>query len=373
MTVYLDHNAAAALLAGAKAAMTAAMETLGNPSSVHGPGRAARRIIEDSRAAIAATTGARPADVVFTGSGTEACQLMLRLPGRPRRIVAASEHAAVLAAAPGADFAPVGGDGVLDLATLAHLLGADAHDTVVAVMLANNETGTLQPIAEAAEIAHRAGALFVVDAAQAYGKLPIDLTALGADALAVSSAKIGGPLGVGAAIFACGVLPDPVLTGGGQERGLRGGSENVVGIAGFGAAAGEVDALLVCQPALRRLRDRLETAIAQIAPTATIVGKGVARLANTSAIAMPGIEAATQVMAFDLAGYAVSAGAACSSGKVARSHVLAAMGLADAVAAATIRVSLGLGTTEAEIDGFVHAWSALYSKRRTPTTETASV
>jgi len=369
MAVYLDHNAAAPLCVAARRAMAAAMDAGGNPSSAHGAGRAARRIVDDARARIAATTGAVPADVVFAGSGTEACQLMLRLPGRPRRLIAATEHAAVLAADPAAALLPVLADGTLDLDALRARLGETGEDAVVAVMLANNETGAIQPIAEIAEIVHAAGGLLAVDAAQAYGKLPIDLATLGADALALSAAKIGGPLGVGATVFAPGTVPVPLVTGGGQERGLRGGSENVIGIAGFGAAAAEVPDLLARQDAVRERRDRMEAAIGEIAPDVRPIAAAARRLANTSALPMPGVPAATQVMALDLAGFAVSAGAACSSGKIARSHVLDAMGLPEAVADATIRVSLGPGTTDAEIDGFVLAWAALYSRQAARRTE----
>ena len=363
MKAYLDHNAAAPLRASAKRAMTDAMATAGNPSSVHGAGRSARRIVEDARAAIARSVGAAPADVVFAGSGTEACALMLRQTDRPRRIVAATEHVAVLAAAPEAAVCPVDRDGCLDLAALMALLGDDASDAVVAVMLANNETGVIQPIVDIAAIVHAAGGLLAVDAAQAYGKLPLDMAALGADALALSAAKIGGPLGVGAAVFRPGALPSPLLTGGGQERGLRAGTENVVGIAGFGAAAADIPEMLHGQAELAALRDRMETAIRAVAPAAVVVGADAPRLANTSALAMPGVAAMTQVMAFDLAGYAVSAGAACSSGKVERSHVLAAMGLAEDIVASAVRVSIGPGVTAADIDGFVQAWTALYSRQ----------
>lgn len=361
---YLDYNAAAPLAPAAMAAMTAAMRASGNPSSVHRHGRAARRLVEDARSAVAAATGAEPADLVFTGSGTEACRLMLRFPGRPRVVAAATEHAAVLANGDATEIAPVDGDGLIDLPALDRILGDRGEDAVVAVMLANNETGVIQPIPEIAACVHAKGGLLAVDAAQAFGKVPVDLTKLGADALALSSAKIGGPIGVGAAAFRRGLTPLPLLTGGGQERGLRGGSENVVGVAGFGAAAGEVDRLLAGQTEIRRLRDRLEAAIARIAPGTRSAGSGAPRLANTAAVPMPGTPAATQVMSFDLAGYAVSAGAACSSGKVARSHVLAAMGLPDAIVDGTVRVSLGPGVTDADVDGFADAWSALYSKRR---------
>lgn len=359
---YLDNNAAAPLTDAAKAAMTAAMGAIGNPSSVHGAGRQARRIVEDARAAVAAGTGGRTEDIVFTGSGTEACALMLRHADRPRILAAATEHAAVLAGVDASSLLPVGGDGLLDLDALDRAIGEDGGDAIVAVMLANNETGVIQPIPRIAEIAHARNALVAVDAAQAFGKIPIDLSDLGADILALSSAKVGGPLGVGAAAFRPGAAPMALVSGGGQERGLRGGSENVVGIAGFGAAAAAVDDLLAAEPRIRKMRDRLEAALT---PEAAVIGKETTRLANTSAIAMPGAPAATQVMAFDLAGYAVSAGAACSSGKVARSHVLDAMGLDDAVVESAIRVSLGPDTTAADIDGFADAWRALYSRRRT--------
>jgi len=363
MKAYLDHNAAAPLTPSARQAMTAAMDIVGNPSSTHGAGRRARRIVEDARAAIAASTNAHPRDIVFTGSGTEACQLMIQLPGRPRRIFAASEHVAVLEADTEAAIVPVGRDGVLDLDALATALGADASDAVVAVMLANNETGGVQPIAEIARLVHKTDGALVVDAAQAYGKIPLDIVALGADALALSAAKIGGPLGVGAAAFAPDAAPAPILRGGGQERGLRGGSENILGIAGFGAAAGDLSRSLARQSALAGLRDGLEAAIEALGGVAHMRRTSVERLSNTASIAMPGAAAATQVMAFDLAGFAVSAGAACSSGKVERSHVLAAMGIDDDLLESTIRVSLGPDTTQTEIDGFVQAWSALYSRK----------
>lgn len=372
MAVYLDHNAAAPLSDAARAAMTAAMKVVGNPSSVHGAGRGARRFVEDARMAVAGAVGARPQDVVFTGSGTEACGLMLRLDGRSRRIVAASEHAAVLAGAPAAEIAPVDGNGRVRPEAVAAILGNDGGDALVAVMLANNETGVIQPIAEIARVVHAAGGLLAVDAAQAFGKIPVDLAALGADAIALSAAKIGGPAGVGAVVFRSGMTATPLLLGGGQERGLRAGSENVIGVAGFGAAAGDIGNLLARQNEVRRLRDRLEARIAAIAPDALAVASAAPRLANTSALPMPGVPAVTQVMALDLAGYAVSAGAACSSGKVQESHVLRAMGLPSKIVGATIRVSLGPSNTIAEVDGFVQAWSELYSRKHGAIPETAT-
>lgn len=312
--------------------------------------------------AVAAKTGVRAEDVVFTGSGTEACALMLRHSGRPRILAAATEHAAILANLAPGSLMPVGADGLLDLDVLDRTLGDQGDDAVVAIMLANNETGVIQPIRLISDMAHARNALVAVDAAQAFGKVPIDMSDLGADVLALSSAKIGGPLGVGAVAFRPGSAPTALVMGGGQERGLRGGSENVVGVAGFGAAAAEVDRLLAAQSHVSQLRDRLE---AMLTHEAAVVGTDGPRLANTTTLAMPGTPAATQVMAFDLAGFAVSAGAACSSGKVARSHVLDAMGLDDAIVESAIRVSLGPDTTAADIDGFADAWRALYSRRRT--------
>lgn len=372
MPVYLDHNAAQPLAAAAKARMSNALDLVGNPSSVHEYGRAARRTVENARVAVAATTGAAPSDVIFTGSGTEACQLGLRLPGRRRRIAAAIEHSAVLAAPGAVELAPVDADGRVDITALQALLGADASDAIVAVMLANNETGVIQPIPKIAEAVHASGALMFVDAAQAYGKLPIDLATLQADAIALSAAKIGGPLGAGAAVFRPGLTPEAILTGGGQEGGARGGSENIVGLAGFGAAAECVPDLIAAQPAIGALRDRLEAGVRQIAPEIRPIGVSAPRLQNTSALPMPGVPAATQVMAFDLSGFAVSAGAACSSGKVARSHVLDAMGLPADIAACVIRVSLGQSTTANEIDAFVQAWRALYSRQRDHSAKAAS-
>lgn len=373
MSTYLDFNAGAPLSDVARQAMTAAMDVVGNPSSVHRPGRTAHALLERSRAAVAAAVGADAENVVFTASGTEACALSLRIGGRGRILAAATEHVAILENAPaGAAVLPVDGDGVVQLAALRDALGEDGSDAIVAVMLANNETGVFQPIEAVAEIAHAAGALLAVDAAQAFGKTAVDLAALGADCIALSSSKVGGPLGVGALAYRAGCAPRPILRGGGQERGLRGGTENLVGIAGFGAAAAEAAASVESQAEIRRLRDLLEEKIVAKAPDAIVVGRDAPRLANTAAIVMPGTPSATQVMALDLAGYAISAGAACSSGKVARSHVLDAMGLAPDLAGAAIRVSLGPGVVRQDIEGFVEAWLALYMRRRDARPEAAA-
>ena len=363
MTVYLDHNAAAPLSQKALKAMEVAMASQANPSSVHKLGRHAHQLVEEVRDRVASAVGAERENVTFTSSGTEACALILRLPGRSRLIISAIEHTAVFENAPNAIVAPVDGAGRIDLEALKQLLGQDASDSVVALMLANNETGVIQPVAEAAELAHSVGALLAVDCAQAFGKIDIDMNALGADAIALSASKIGGPLGVGAAIFRKGLSPVPLISGGGQERGIRGGTENVVGIAGFGGALSDLSARLSSKDHIRSLRDRLEVGIREIDPTCQIAGEKSPRLSNTSSIAMAGIKAETQVIALDLAGFAVSAGAACSSGKVASSHVLKAMGLPEEQISSTIRISLGPETTLPEIDGFVQAWRSLYTKK----------
>jgi cysteine desulfurase len=353
---YLDWNATAPLRQEAAAAMQAALALCGNPSSVHRWGREARRRVEAARAAVAALAGAATDGVVFTSGGTEANHLALLGSGRARVLVSAVEHSSVLQAVPDAERIPVDADGLVDPTALAALLDRDQGPALVSVMLANNETGVIQPARKLAALAHSHGALFHCDAVQAAGKIPLSLAELGADFLTLSAHKIGGPAGIGA-LVSSGADVTPLLRGGGQERNRRAGTENLAGIAGFAAAAA------ACDPAeygrVRDLRDRLEAALP---PGAIVVGAGAPRLPNTSAIAMPGVPAETQIIALDLDGVMVSAGAACSSGKVGPSHVLAAMGLAPEIADATIRVSLGWSTSEADIAHFIDAWTALYRR-----------
>lgn len=352
---YLDHNATTPPRPESAEAISHALEAWGNPSSVHAHGRAARRIVEDSRRHVAALAGADPAIVVFTSGGTEANNLALRGCGRARILVSAVEHPSVLEAADGIEAIPVDGNGIVDLDALRAMLG-DGRDAIVSVMLANNETGVVQPVAEAAELAHAAGALFHCDAVQGAGKIALDFNALGVDMMTLSAHKIGGPKGVGALVVADQVHLAPIIRGGGQERGRRNGTENVPGIAGFGAAA-ELAAAEVAEGAsLAALRDRLESALTEHVPGARIIATDAPRLPNTSCIALPGISAETQVMALDLAGFSVSAGSACSSGKVKASKVLRAMGMGDDIAACAIRVSLGHSNSEADIESFAAAY-----------------
>jgi cysteine desulfurase len=365
--VYLDYNATAPVRPEASTAVTAALALVGNPSSVHGFGRRARKCVEDAREAVAALIGAAPADIVFTGSGTEANALALSGAGRKRILVSAIEHDSVLAAAaaldPDAPRIPATRDGTVDLEALDRLLAERGSEALVSVMLANNETGVIQPVAEIARRAHAAGALVHCDAVQAAGKIPVDVGALGADLLSLSAHKLGGPQGVGALYVSERIALAPALRGGGQERGRRAGTENVPGIAGFGAAAAAARRDLGAFARVAELRDKLEAAVLARSNRARIAGAGVRRLPNTSCIVLPGVASETQVMALDLAGVAVSAGSACSSGKVRTSHVLAAMGLPAEEAASAIRVSLGWASQSADVDRFVEAWSAMAARR----------
>ena len=356
---YLDWNATAPLRPEAAAAITAALAHCGNPSSVHRWGRAARQMVERAREAVAALVGGDPEGVVFVSGGTEANHLALFGSGRERVLVSAVEHSSVPQAMPAAERIAVDANGIVDLTRLNQQLAADPRPALISVMLANNETGVIEPVAEIAAIAHRHGALFHCDAVQAAGKIPVDVAAIGADLVSLSAHKLGGPPGIGALIVRGMAELSPMIRGGGQERGRRAGSENLPGIAGFAAAAvATMDGLAGCD-GVRQLRDSLDEPLITAAPEAIVIGAAAWRLPNTTAIALPGLSAETQIIALDLDGVMVSAGAACSSGKVGPSHVLQAMGAAPEIAGCTIRISLGWSTTEAEIDHFLTAWTAM--------------
>ena len=361
---YLDWNATAPLRPEAAAAMIAVLTGCGNPSSVHRRGRMARAAVERARIAVAALIGAPADGVVFVSGGTEANHLALLGAGRERVLVSAVEHGSALHAAPSAEQIPVDRDGVVRLDALERMLAEDHRPALISVMLANNETGVIQPAAAIATMAHANGALFHCDAVQAAGKIPIDVAAIGADLVTLSAHKIGGPPGIGALVVAGGSELTPLLRGGGQERGRRAGTENLPGIVGFAAAAEAANVEIAVYDRVCALRDWLEAEIAGIAPEAVVLGAAAPRLSNTSAIAMPGTAAETQIIALDLDGVMVSAGAACSSGKVGPSHVLAAMGASPDLAGSTIRISLGWTTTEADIGHFLKSWTALYRRRR---------
>lgn len=381
---YLDHNATTPVRPEVVEAVTRALLLPGNPSSVHGEGRAARGAVEHAREQVAALVGARPAHVVFTSGGTEANAAVLspglmdcdggrdcvRVPAA-LLLFGATEHACVRQGhrfpAASAEAVPVDGNGVVDLAWLDARLARFASNhpgarALVSIHLANNETGVVQPVGAAAEIVHRHGGLLHSDAVQAAGKIAIDITALGADVLTLSAHKLGGPKGVGAIVFRTGALElaDKLLRGGGQERGWRAGTENLPGIVGFGAAAAIAkDALAGEAARLSDLRDRLERGLVALCREAVIFGAGAPRLPNTSAFATPGLKAETALIRLDLAGVALSSGSACSSGKVKRSHVLDAMKIDPAMSEGALRASLGWTTCEADIDLFLAAYAKL--------------
>ena len=403
--VYLDHNASSPLRPEAREAMLMALDLGGNASSLHAEGRAARKVIEEARREVAALAGATPGQVIFTSGGTEANNMVLSeistqwlefdagfCPGalmphtelRGVGIVSAVEHASVMA---GGRFDedqlfifPVDRHGRIDLDEAQALIDRifneirDPSDIenrgddplfVASVMLANNETGVIEPIEELAQVVHDMNGVLHTDAVQAAGKIPLDMTALGVDALSLSAHKIGGPQGVGALIVRRDemVLHDPLMRGGGQEGRRRAGTENLAGIAGFGAAAREARLELETRAyELERLRADLEAGLGRVAPEVEIFSQDAPRLPNTSCFAVPGMRAETLLMQLDLAGIAVSAGAACSSGRVEPSHVLRAMGVPDGLAQCAIRVSLGWTTGLDDIKAFLGVWEGLYAR-----------
>ncbi|MCR4266494.1 cysteine desulfurase family protein [Nitratireductor sp. ZSWI3] len=375
---YLDHNASAPLLDEARAAMLDALSLAANPSSVHSEGRAARRMLEEARAQVAALVNGKPEHVVFTSGATEAAATLLTpdwTMGRApltfsRVLVSAADHPCVLK---GGRFAPqavteigVTADGVVDLDDLQARLAARGHDdglTLVAMHAVNNETGVIQPLAEIGRIAHAAGAVTVFDAVQACGRIPLDIANGYADYFILSSHKIGGPKGAGAIVGAADLMmPRPLIPGGGQEKGHRAGTENLPAIAGFGAAARVAAAGLKDMARVAARRDGLESTVLELIPDAVIHGHAAPRVANTSFFSIPGMKAETAQIAFDLAGVALSAGSACSSGRIGPSHVLQAMGFGDQASA--LRVSIGRSTTDHDIECFTAALAGIAKRRK---------
>jgi cysteine desulfurase len=368
---YFDWNATAPLREEARAAMAAALGLTGNASSVHAEGRAARQTIEAAREKVAILAGAEAKNVTFTSGATEANMLALtpaiETAGEKRRrdklLVSEIEHPSVLS---GGRFAPeaveklpVTNAGLLDLHALRTAL-ARTERPLVSVMLANNETGIIQPISDVAQIVHAANGVLHVDAVQAPGRIDCRIGDLGADMMSLSAHKLGGPQGVGALIRRGDIhIAEPLIKGGGQERSLRAGTENVAAIAGFGAAAAVANQADAARMAA--LRDRLEAGLKAAAPQAIIFGQSSARLPNTALFTVPGMKAETAIIAFDLNGIAVSSGSACSSGKVQASHVLAAMGVEPQLSRGAVRLSLGWSTTEADVERLLSAWNKVVS------------
>jgi len=365
---YLDWNATAPLRREAQAAMVAALDVVGNPSSPHAEGRRARAIVEDAREQVAALLGARASEVVFTSGGTEGNNAVLAA-GWEKILLAGIEHDSVLAPARNSRARlvdlPVDHDGVVVREELSRALAsASEGPALLTLQLANNETGVLQPVAGVAAEAKQHGLAVHTDAVQAAGRVPIDVASLGVDYLTVSAHKLGGPQGTGALVFRGRRALSPLISGGGQERRRRAGTESVAAIAGFGAAAQAARRELTQMARVGRLQAWLESQVRSITPEAIIIAEGAARLPNTTDLALPGASAETLVIQFDLAGIAISAGAACASGKVGASHVLAAMGLSAELAGAAIRISLGHGSTQADVARFLDAWTHLAAKRR---------
>lgn len=364
--VYLDHNATTPVSPGVIDVMVEALALGGNGSSVHGHGRRARAAIETARRQVADMIGAAPEGVVFTSGGTEANNLALSGSGRRRVLVGATEHDSVFGACGHAQVIPVDGDGIVELRALRDMLAADDTPAVVSVMLANNETGVIQPLDEVVSLAHAHGALVHTDAIQAAGRIPLDMRRLGVDLLSVSAHKFGGPQGVGALVLKPGSEAfhlQPMLRGGGQEKGRRAGTENLPGIVGMGCAAAQAAKRIAAGPRIEKIRRDLERQALAVVGKSTIFGSKVTRLPNTSCLTMPGVTSEVQVMALDLAGVMVGAGAACSSGKVSESRVLRAMGVRAEDARSAIRISLSPDSTEMEVSRFVSAWSDLWRRK----------
>ena len=361
---YLDYNATAPLRPEAKAAMVAGLDVIGNASSVHGEGRRARSIVESARESVARLVGAKASEIVFTSGATEANNWVIAQPWTTI-LTSGIEHHSVLApvrsSSAAAVMLPIDPHGVVRVEDVAEYLSSRsfAGPAVCALQLANNETGAIQPVAEIAKLARCHGVAVHTDAVQAAGRMPIDFAALGVDTLAISAHKFGGPKGVGALVICDHLELVPFVRGGGQERRRRAGTENVAAIAGFGAAAEAALRDLQAMAAIRALRDEFEADVKRISPGAVIISEGAPRLANTTALALPGKPAETLVIRLDLAGIAVSAGSACSSGKVGASHVLEAMGFGQDIAASTIRISLGPTTTKDDISAFLAAWKTI--------------
>jgi cysteine desulfurase len=357
--IYFDHNATVPVRSDVANVISEALALGGNASSVHSIGRQARKMVEEAREKIARLIGARPAEIVFTSGGTEANNLILRGTGCRHFLASAIEHDSVLDAGENIEQLPVAESGVIDIAALEVRLKKNDGQTLVSIMLANNETGVVQPIAEVVQIVRKYGGLVHTDAIQAIGKISVDWTEIGVDFMSLSAHKIGGPQGVGALVVNENVPLSALIRGGGQERYRRAGTENVPGIVGFGVAAHASQELNDITQ-IRKLRDQLESSIKAITIGAIVHGERSIRLPNTSCISMPGVTNETQVMKFDLEGIMVSAGSACSSGKVQASHVLKAMGVDNKVASNAIRVSLGPSNTLMEVNHFVKRWKKMY-------------
>lgn len=360
--IYLDHNATTPAKPQVCEKVLQTLAFPGNASAVHKAGREARRLIEDSRETLLKALNAGPRDVlVFTSGATEANNMVLQKSVVERVIVSAIEHPSALPAS--AEKIPVLPSGVIDVQALEKMLAGSTKQTLISVMLVNNETGVIQPVEAVVALAKKYGCTVHTDATQAFGRIPLDLQKLGADFVTLSAHKMGGPQGVGCLVICnCVALP-PLLLGGNQEKNQRAGTENLAGIAGFAEAAKLAD--VAAYQKLAVLRDKIESELTAAAPTLKIFGREAPRVANTTMFALPGVSSETQLIALDLAGICVSNGSACSSGTVKASHVLKAMGASEAEAQSSLRVSLGWNTTEKDVEAFISAWKMMYERVKT--------
>lgn len=359
MVNYLDHNATTPVHAKVLQALPEFLALPYNASSVHQLGRKAKHLLEQARKQVVAACGAEAAQVVFTASGTEANNWVLHhAQGAEHVAVLVTEHSSVLAPAAQrhATHIPVDENGVIKLEALERILAVTPGKTLVSVQLANNETGVIQPVAEVVKIVLQHGGFVHTDASQALGKIPLNFEALNVDFMTVSAHKCGGIAGAGALIMKKGLKITPLFVGGGQEVGYRAGTENIPAIAVFGLAAS------LAQPQRNALQTYLEQQIQAVSAQAIIAGQGADRLPNTSYILTPGMSNETQLIHYDMAGIAVSAGSACSSGKISASHVLKAMGYSDTLASSSIRVSTGPNSTQQDIDHFLSVWQKIAQK-----------
>jgi cysteine desulfurase len=360
--VYLDYNATAPLLPVAHDAMIAAMAFVGNPSSVHAHGRSVRKMVEEARRSVADLVHCDATHVTFTSGATEANQTVLRGAPVDRILVSAIEHTAVLENAPNATIIPVHHDGVVDINALENALKNGTGRALVSVMWVNNETGVIQPVEKIAALCAQYNALFHCDAVQAAGRIPIDLGAIRIHYLTLSAHKMGGPAGIGALIYDHETPLHVLVRGGGQERRRRAGTENIIGIAGFGAAAQAARNGFAAYEKLGVMRDALEQKMRDTIPACVIAGANAPRVNNTIQVMLPGAPSETQLMALDLGGVSVSSGAACSSGSVKPSHVLRAMGVPEPLARCAIRVSMGPDTAQSDLDRFFQVWVANWQR-----------
>ena len=359
---YLDYNASAPMRPTAIHAMQEAMHLVGNPSSVHKHGREVNKTLTKARDLLTETIGAKNSKVIFTSGGTESNNLALQGCKVGNTMVSDIEHDSVLFAAGSNNRIPVNAEGIVDLTRFEEILSRQTNPSLISVMLANNETGVIQPLREITSMAHNHNCLVHCDGVQALGKMDVNMSHLGVDLLSLSAHKAGGPKGVGALIVADGVKVDPQLIGGGQEYSLRPGTENFVSISGFAATVAEIQKKPEEIGRISKMHSNLENKLRESFADVEIFGSNSPRLVNTTCVRMRGLPAETQVIALDLAGISVSAGSACSSGKVTTSHVLKAMGLSSTIANETIRISIGWGTTDDDIESATKAWIELQGK-----------